>query len=140
MQAALLPATDHEAALKGLEISHSPQARWLVPYSLFAERGSDRDRELATPLQCGPPAPVSWLSAPEVFLPALAACHPAQQGEGGEVVPAQSLADVLPEHAVEVGQELVGQSRAGVADRSYLLQVLLILELWQRENHVEAMA
>jgi asparagine synthase (glutamine-hydrolysing) len=37
-------------------------------------------------------------------------------------------------------QELVRQSRAGVADRSYLLQVLLILELWQRENRVEAAA
>jgi hypothetical protein len=35
MQAALLPATDHEAALNDLKISHSPQTRWLVPYSLF---------------------------------------------------------------------------------------------------------
>jgi len=37
-------------------------------------------------------------------------------------------------------QELLQQSRAGVADRSYLLQVLLILELWQRENNIEAAA
>jgi hypothetical protein len=37
-------------------------------------------------------------------------------------------------------QELVRQTRSGEADRSYLLQVLLILELWQRENHVEAAA
>jgi asparagine synthase (glutamine-hydrolysing) len=36
-------------------------------------------------------------------------------------------------------QEVVLQTRSGV-DRSYLLQVLLILELWQRENHVEAVA
>jgi hypothetical protein len=36
-------------------------------------------------------------------------------------------------------QEVVLQTRRGV-DRSYLLQVLLILELWQRENHVEAVA
>ncbi len=37
-------------------------------------------------------------------------------------------------------QDLVRQSRAGTTDRSYLLQVLLILELWQRENRVEAAA
>jgi asparagine synthase (glutamine-hydrolysing) len=37
-------------------------------------------------------------------------------------------------------QELVQQSRAGVADRSYLLQVLLIIELWQRENDIEGAA
>jgi asparagine synthase (glutamine-hydrolysing) len=37
-------------------------------------------------------------------------------------------------------QEIVRQNRTGAADRSYLLQVLLILELWQRENHVEAAA
>jgi hypothetical protein len=36
--------------------------------------------------------------------------------------------------------DLIRQSREGAADRSYLLQVLLILELWQRENHVEAAA
>lgn len=35
---------------------------------------------------------------------------------------------------------LVSETRAGSADHSYLLQVLLILELWQRENHVEAAA
>jgi asparagine synthase (glutamine-hydrolysing) len=34
-------------------------------------------------------------------------------------------------------QQLVQQGRAGAADRSYLLQVLLILELWQRENSIE---
>ncbi|HYN08806.1 MAG TPA: asparagine synthetase B family protein [Vicinamibacterales bacterium] len=34
-------------------------------------------------------------------------------------------------------QELIGQTRTGAADRSYLLQVLLILELWQRENGIE---
>jgi hypothetical protein len=37
-------------------------------------------------------------------------------------------------------QGLVTETRAGSADHSYLLQVLLILELWQRENHVEAAA
>jgi asparagine synthase (glutamine-hydrolysing) len=37
-------------------------------------------------------------------------------------------------------QALVQQSRQGAADRSYLLQVLLILELWQRENRIEAAA
>jgi asparagine synthase (glutamine-hydrolysing) len=36
--------------------------------------------------------------------------------------------------------ELIRDTRAGKADRSYLLQVLLILELWQRENDVEAAA
>ncbi len=35
---------------------------------------------------------------------------------------------------------LIRESREGVADRSHLLQVLLILELWQRENSVEAAA
>jgi asparagine synthase (glutamine-hydrolysing) len=34
-------------------------------------------------------------------------------------------------------QQLVQQGRAGAADRSYFLQVLLILELWQRENDIE---
>jgi len=37
-------------------------------------------------------------------------------------------------------QDLVRQTRAGVADRGYLLQVLLILELWQRENSIGAAA
>ena len=37
-------------------------------------------------------------------------------------------------------QRLAAATRAGAADHSYLLQVLLILELWQRENHVEAAA
>ena len=36
--------------------------------------------------------------------------------------------------------ELIRESREGTADRSYLLQVLLILELWQRENNIEAAA
>jgi asparagine synthase (glutamine-hydrolysing) len=35
---------------------------------------------------------------------------------------------------------LIRETREGTADRSYLLQVLLILELWQRENKVEAAA
>jgi hypothetical protein len=34
--------------------------------------------------------------------------------------------------------QLVRETRAGVSDRAYLLQVLLILELWQREHGVEA--
>jgi hypothetical protein len=33
---------------------------------------------------------------------------------------------------------LVSETREGVSDRAYLLQVLLILELWQREHGVEA--
>jgi hypothetical protein len=33
---------------------------------------------------------------------------------------------------------LVRETREGGSDRAYLLQVLLILELWQRENGVEA--
>jgi asparagine synthase (glutamine-hydrolysing) len=37
-------------------------------------------------------------------------------------------------------QDLVRQTRAGVADRGYLLQVFLILELWQRENSIGAAA
>jgi asparagine synthase (glutamine-hydrolysing) len=32
--------------------------------------------------------------------------------------------------------DLIRESREGVADRSYLLQILLILELWQRENSI----
>ena len=35
---------------------------------------------------------------------------------------------------------LLGETRSGGADRSYLLQVLLILELWLRENEVKAAA
>jgi asparagine synthase (glutamine-hydrolysing) len=35
---------------------------------------------------------------------------------------------------------LLEETRTGAADRSYLLQVLLILELWQRENRVTAVA
>lgn len=34
--------------------------------------------------------------------------------------------------------KLIQDTRQGTSDRSYLLQVLLILELWQRENGVEA--
>ncbi len=37
-------------------------------------------------------------------------------------------------------ERLVRESREGAAERSYLLQVLLILELWQRENDVGAWA
>jgi asparagine synthase (glutamine-hydrolysing) len=37
-------------------------------------------------------------------------------------------------------QDLVRQTRGGIADRGYLLQVLLILELWQRENTIGAAA
>jgi hypothetical protein len=33
---------------------------------------------------------------------------------------------------------LTQETREGVSDRAYLLQVLLILELWQREHGVEA--
>jgi len=36
--------------------------------------------------------------------------------------------------------ELVRESRDGVADRSHLLQLLLILELWQRENGIHSVA
>jgi hypothetical protein len=32
--------------------------------------------------------------------------------------------------------DLIRESREGRADRSYLLQLLLILELWQRENGI----
>ena len=35
---------------------------------------------------------------------------------------------------------LLEETRCGAADRSYLLQVLLILELWLRENRVRAAA
>ncbi len=35
---------------------------------------------------------------------------------------------------------IVTDTRTGVADRSHLLQILLILELWQREHHIEAAA
>jgi asparagine synthase (glutamine-hydrolysing) len=35
-------------------------------------------------------------------------------------------------------ERIVRETRDGAADRSYLLQVLLILELWQRENGVTA--
>ena len=37
-------------------------------------------------------------------------------------------------------QDLIARSRSGGAYRSYILEVLLILELWQRENNVEAAA
>jgi hypothetical protein len=37
-------------------------------------------------------------------------------------------------------QDLIERSRSGGAYRSYILEVLLILELWQRENNVEAAA
>ena len=37
-------------------------------------------------------------------------------------------------------ERLLRESREGVADRNYLLQVLLIIELWQRENQVEGVA
>jgi hypothetical protein len=43
-------------------------------------------------------------------------------------VPRQTLATLLED------------TRSGAADRSYLLQVLLILELWLRENRVRAAA
>jgi hypothetical protein len=33
-------------------------------------------------------------------------------------------------------KELIRQTRGGGADRSYLLQVLLILELWLRDNRI----
>ena len=36
--------------------------------------------------------------------------------------------------------DLIRETRDGATDRSYLLQILLILELWQRENGVEAAA
>jgi asparagine synthase (glutamine-hydrolysing) len=36
--------------------------------------------------------------------------------------------------------DLIERSRSGGAYRSYILEVLLILELWQRENNVEAAA
>jgi hypothetical protein len=35
-------------------------------------------------------------------------------------------------------ENLIRETRDGKANRSYLLQVLLILELWQRENGVTA--
>ena len=35
---------------------------------------------------------------------------------------------------------LIADTRAGTADRSHLLQILLILELWLRENAVDAAA
>jgi len=37
-------------------------------------------------------------------------------------------------------RDLVRETRSGTADRSYVLQVLLNLELWQRENGIEAAA
>ena len=37
-------------------------------------------------------------------------------------------------------QELLRETRDGTADRGYLLQVILILELWMRENDVQAVA
>jgi asparagine synthase (glutamine-hydrolysing) len=37
-------------------------------------------------------------------------------------------------------RRLIDDTARGTRDRSYLLQVLLILELWMRENHVEAAA
>ena len=44
-------------------------------------------------------------------------------------------------HAVSSGSRfIVDDTRSGAGDHAYLLQVLLILELWQRENGVEAIA
>ena len=37
-------------------------------------------------------------------------------------------------------ERLLRETRDGVADRSYLLQVLLILELWLRENRIDNVA
>lgn len=37
-------------------------------------------------------------------------------------------------------RELMAETAQGAKDRSYLLQVLLILELWMRENNIEAAA
>jgi asparagine synthase (glutamine-hydrolysing) len=37
-------------------------------------------------------------------------------------------------------ETLIRESREGIHDRSYLLQILLILELWQCENKIEAAA
>jgi hypothetical protein len=34
--------------------------------------------------------------------------------------------------------QMIRETREGVGDRSYLLQVLLILELWQRDNGINA--
>jgi asparagine synthase (glutamine-hydrolysing) len=37
-------------------------------------------------------------------------------------------------------RRVIEETRSGAADHAYLLQILLILELWQRENEVEAAA
>ena len=37
-------------------------------------------------------------------------------------------------------ERLVRESREGAVDHNYLLQLLLIIELWQRENHISAVA
>jgi hypothetical protein len=34
-------------------------------------------------------------------------------------------------------RRLIGETKHGVADHAYLLQILLILELWQQENEGE---
>jgi hypothetical protein len=60
-----------------------------------------------------------------------------------ESVEAELLAaDARIRHVVrrDALTSLIRETREGAADRSYLLQVLLILELWLRENQVEAAA
>jgi asparagine synthase (glutamine-hydrolysing) len=47
---------------------------------------------------------------------------------------------VLPIVSKPALTRLIAETRDGHADRGYLLQILLILELWQRENRVEAAA
>lgn len=51
------------------------------------------------------------------------------------LAPDARIRDIVPEAAL---RSALRETRDGVADRSYLLQVLLILELWQRENGVRA--
>jgi hypothetical protein len=40
----------------------------------------------------------------------------------------------------EVLRRLIDETRQGTADRGYLLQVLLTVELWQRQNGVDRVA
>jgi asparagine synthase (glutamine-hydrolysing) len=51
------------------------------------------------------------------------------------LAPGARIRGVVSESAL---RKALTETRDGVSDRSYLLQVLLILELWQRENGVDA--
>src|SRR5918997_1211084 len=65
------PVADAVRSIGVTEVASGRVAGW--GDLLLTPRGADRHRELATSLQHGPPACLSGLPAPEVFVPAFAA-------------------------------------------------------------------